>query len=86
MEQTVELETQVLDTVASVLSLERSRLTKESTAEQLGVDSLDLIKVTFAIERRFAINLSGYGFQEVNSLGKLVRLVAKHLADENRAA
>ena len=81
---TAELEAGVLDTVASVLNLDRARLTPESTTEELGVDSLDLVKVTFAIERRFEVNLSSYGFQDVNSLQKLVDLVARHLADGNR--
>ena len=84
MAETTELEAGILDTVASVLNLDRSRLTPEMTTEQLGLDSLDLMKVTFAIERRFAVNLSGYGFQDVNSLQKLVHLVAGRRADKNR--
>ncbi len=84
MAETAELEAEILDTVASVLNLDRSRLTPELTTEQLGLDSLDLMKVTFAIERRFAVNLSSYGFQEVNSLQKLVHLVAGRLADKKR--
>lgn len=82
MTETVDLEAEVLDTVASLLKLDRSRLTLESTTEQLDLDSLDLVKLTFAVERRFAVSLSGYGFQDVDSMGKLVHLVAQRIADK----
>jgi len=83
---TAHLETEVLDTVAAVLGLDRSRLSATTTAEQLGIDSLDLMKATFAIERRFAVNLSSYGFKEVDSMQKLIALLAERLADEKRPA
>jgi acyl carrier protein len=83
---TADLETEVLDTVAAVLGLDRSRLSAATTAEQLGIDSLDLMKVTFAIERRFDVNLSSYGFREVDSMQKLIALLAERHADGKRAA
>jgi acyl carrier protein len=86
MAQTAELESEVLDTVASALGLDRSRLSVATTAEQLGIDSFDLMKATFAIERRFAVNLSGYAFQEVSSMEKLIALLAERLADGKRQA
>jgi acyl carrier protein len=86
MSHTADLETEVLDTVASALGLDRSKLSAATTAEQLGIDSFDLMKATFAIERRFAVNLSGYGFQDVNSMQKLIALLADRLADGKRPA
>jgi acyl carrier protein len=44
------------------------------------------MKVTFAIERRFDVNLSSYGFREVDSMQKLIALLAERHADGKRAA
>jgi len=84
MSRTPALETEVLDTVAAALGLERGTLSASVTAEQLGLDSLDLMKLTFALERRFSVDLSGHGFEEVNSMQKLIALLAARLPDEKR--
>jgi acyl carrier protein len=84
MSRTPALETEVLDTVAAALGLERGTLSASVTAEQLGLDSLDLMKLTFTLERRFSVDLSGHGFEEVNSMEKLIALLAARLPDEKR--
>ncbi len=48
---------QVLDVFAAEANIERSRLTPDARADQLGVGSLDLALAIFAIEDRFGIEL-----------------------------
>lgn len=69
------LESQVLDLVASTINLDRSLLTAKLTMEELGLDSLDVLKVTFALEQHFRINLAAYNYTDVTSLGRLIEIL-----------
>lgn len=69
------LESQVLDLVASTINLDRSLLTAKLTMEELGLDSLDVLKVTFALEKQFKINLAAYNHKDVTSLGRLIEIL-----------
>jgi acyl carrier protein len=71
---------EVLDLVASVLELDRSLLQPDLTIEELGVDSLDVLKLTYAIEKRYRINLSAYSYDEISSIGRLLELLAIELS------
>ncbi|OHX13483.1 hypothetical protein BI347_08130 [Chromobacterium sphagni] len=69
----------VLDLVASLLNLDRQLLSPELTIEDLGLDSLDVLKVTHALEKQFRINLSAYSHQDVSSLGRLSEILEYEL-------
>lgn len=65
----------VLDLMASTLELDRSLLTRELTIEQLGVDSLDVLKLTYAIEQKYRINLSAYSYADISSIERLLHIL-----------
>lgn len=65
----------VLDLMASTLELDRSLLTRELTIEQLGVDSLDVLKLTYAIEQKYLINLSAYSYADISSIERLLHIL-----------
>lgn len=65
----------VLDLMASTLELDRSLLTRELTIEELGVDSLDVLKLTYAIEQKYRINLSAYSYADISSIERLLQIL-----------
>jgi acyl carrier protein len=65
----------VLDLMASTLELDRSLLTPELTIDELGVDSLDVLKLTYAIEQKFRINLSTYSHSDISSIRRLLEIL-----------
>lgn len=66
---------EVLDLIASTLELDRRLLTPDLTIEEIGVDSLDVLKLTYAIEKRYRINLSAYSHADISSIERLLELL-----------
>ena len=58
----------VADIIAETCSIERTKIQPSShTINDLGIDSLDLLDVTFAIDKRFSIKMpTEKWMQEVN--------------------
>lgn len=80
------LDTQVLDLVADTFNLDRSLLTPDLAVEDLGLDSLDVLRLTHAVEKRFRINLAAYSHADVNSLGRLVEILQRETGRQRPAA
>lgn len=66
---------EVLDLIASTLELDRRLLTPDLTIEEIGVDSLDVLKLTYAIEKCYRINLSAYSHADISSIERLLDLL-----------
>jgi acyl carrier protein len=78
---------EILDVIAKEALIERDRLTPDATLESLGIASLDIISIVFALEDRFGIVLEQSEFQGVETVSALVALVAgKAEAVEDGAA
>jgi acyl carrier protein len=65
----------VLDIIADESLVDRTKLTPEATLESLGIASLDIISIVFALEERFGLVLEQSDFEGLQSLGQLVDLV-----------
>ena len=65
----------VLDIIAEEALVDRAKLTPEATLESLGIASLDMISIVFALEEKFGLVLEQSDFEGVQSLGQLVDLI-----------
>lgn len=65
----------VLDIIAEEALVERSTLTPEATLQSLGIASLDIISIVFALEERFGLVLEQADFEGVESLGQFIDLI-----------
>jgi acyl carrier protein len=72
----------VLDIIAEEALVERSALTPEATLDSLGIASLDIISIVFALEERFGLTLEQSDFEDVQSLGQFVDLILDRAAIE----
>ncbi|MFN3355740.1 acyl carrier protein [Pseudomonas pergaminensis] len=79
---TESLQTLVLELLASTLELDITELDTQLSIEELGLDSLDVLKLTYAIEKRFAVNLSAYSHTDISSVSRLVEILAERLASK----
>jgi acyl carrier protein len=70
----------VLDIIAEEALVERARLTPEATLDSLGIASLDIISIVFALEERFGLTLEQADFEGVQSLGQFVDLILDRAA------
>ena len=66
---------EILDVVAQEALVERGKLTPEATLESLGIASLDIISIVFALEDRFGIVLEQSEFEGVQTVDALVQLI-----------
>lgn len=69
----------VLDLIATTLELDRTLLTRELTIEEIGMDSLDVLKLTYAIEQTYKINLSAYSYGDISSIERLLEILDTEL-------
>jgi acyl carrier protein len=65
----------VLDIIAEESLVERSALTPEASLESLGIQSLDIISIVFALEDRFGIVLEQSEFEGVTTVNQLVDII-----------
>jgi acyl carrier protein len=66
---------EILDVVAQEALVERGKLMPEATLESLGIASLDIISIVFALEDRFGIVLEQSEFEGVQTVDSLVQLI-----------
>lgn len=69
----------VLDLIAETLELDRTLLTRDLTIEEIGMDSLDVLKLTYAIEQTYKINLSAYSYGDISSIARLLDILETEL-------
>ncbi|MGP0012727.1 acyl carrier protein [Pseudomonas sp.] len=74
------LETVVLELLATTLELDITELDIQLSIDELGLDSLDVLKLTYAIEKRFQVNLSSYSHTDIRSVARLIEILAEQLA------
>jgi acyl carrier protein len=65
----------ILDIVAEEALVDRARLEPEATLESLGIASLDIISIVFALEDRFGIVLEQSDFEPVKTVDDLGVLI-----------
>ncbi len=65
----------VLDVIAEEALVDRAKLVPEATLESLGIASLDMISIVFALEERCGLVLEQADFEGVQSLGQMVDLI-----------
>ena len=65
----------VLDVIAQESLVERSLLTPDATLESLGIQSLDIISIVFALEDKFGIALEQSEFEGVTTVEQLLDVI-----------
>jgi len=66
------LEDELLDLVAEEALIDRSKLVREATLEDVGLDSVDVVSVVFAIEEKDGAEIAEDAFKDTENLGDFV--------------
>ena len=65
--------------VADKLSINASDITADTTLEDLGADSLDVVEVIMALEDEFDIEISDEVAENISTVGDLVDYIKSHV-------
>lgn len=76
----------VIAVIAKTQHLDASKVTVDSSFEELGVDSLDGVNILFALENEFDIQIPDEGAKEIRSVRQTVEGVEKLLAQKTAGA
>jgi acyl carrier protein len=71
---TQQVEARVVETLAS-FGPEADQITRESTFEELDIDSLDLVELAQVVEDEYGVVLKGEDMKELKTVGDAVDLI-----------
>ena len=63
------LDDELLDLIAGESLVDRARLTREATLAGIGLDSVDVISIVFAVEEKYGVEIPDNVFAETTDLG-----------------
>ena len=73
--QAQQVEARVIDALAS-FGPDKSQITRESTFEELDIDSLDLVELAQIVEDEYGVVLKGEDMKGLETVGDAIDLVA----------
>jgi acyl carrier protein len=71
---TEQVERRVVETLAS-FGPEADRITRDSTFEELDIDSLDLVELAQVVEDEYGVVLKGEDMKELTTVGDAIDLI-----------
>jgi len=71
---TEQVETRVIEALAS-FGPEADRITRESTFEELDIDSLDLVELAQIVEDEYGVVLKGEDMKEMKTVGDAIDVI-----------
>lgn len=76
---------ELMDIIAKEALVERSKLTREATLDELGIASIDLISLIFELEERFGLTLEDDELPTDSNLGGVIDYILARLNAPNNA-
>jgi acyl carrier protein len=74
-----QIEARVIDALAS-FGPDKSQIARESTFEELDIDSLDLVELAQIVEDEYGVVLKGEDMKELKTVGDAIDLIATRAA------
>ena len=79
-------ESELLDLIAAESLIERDKLSREATLEDLGVSSMDVMTTLFEIEERYHVAIEGSDMPPMKTLGDLSDYILQRINGEEKPA
>jgi acyl carrier protein len=80
-----ELRDELIDLIADEALIERSKLAPEATLADLGLDSVGVVSVVFAVEEKYGVEIGEDAFKDVTDFGAFLA-VLEGVVEAKRAA
>jgi len=69
------LDDELLDLIAEEALIDRAKLAREATLESIGLDSVDMVSVVFAVEEKYHIEVAEDAFANTANLGDFLDIL-----------
>ncbi|MGN1418919.1 MAG: acyl carrier protein [Acutalibacteraceae bacterium] len=66
---------QVCDLISKRFEISEVKLTKETTLEEIGADSIDLVDLVSELEEAFDVSVPDEEFENIKTIGDIVELI-----------
>jgi acyl carrier protein len=76
------LEQDLIDLVAKEALVDVEKLKKDSTLEEIGLDSVDMVSVVFAVEDKYGVTIGENDLEKSATLGQMLALIEAKIADK----
>ncbi len=69
------VEDKVKKIIADQLEVDGSKLSKETTFEDIDADSLDIVELVMALEEEFDLEISDQEIENINTVGDVIKYI-----------
>lgn len=69
----------VIELISSQLEIEQDKISNDTTFDELGADSLDLIDVIADIEREYDVEISQAELDRIKTIGDIEKLLCERI-------
>jgi acyl carrier protein len=76
------LEQDLIDLIAKEALTDVEKLKKDATLEEIGLDSVDLVSVVFAIEDKYGVTIAENELEKSATLGQMLTLIESKIAEK----
>ncbi len=74
------LDHDLLDLIAEEALIDRDKLNREATLDDIGLDSVGVVTVVFAVEEKYGVEISDDAFEGAKTLGDFLDTVEAIIA------
>ena len=74
------LDNELLDLIAEEALIDREKLTREATLEDIGLDSVGVVSMVFAVEEKYGVEIPDDAFEGVKTVGNVLDKVEAIIA------
>lgn len=75
-------EPELLDLIAEEAIIDREKLSRDATLEDLGISSLDLITMLFELEERYGVIIEEADMPKMETLGEMIDFLMARIEAE----
>ena len=79
------LEAELIDIIAKEALVDADKLKKDATLEEIGLDSVDMVSVIFAVEDKYGVTIGENDVEKTATLGQMLAMIEGKVADKAQA-
>jgi acyl carrier protein len=69
------LDDELIDLIVEEALIDRDKVVREATLETIGLDSVDMVSVVFAVEEKYGVEIPENAFEKVDNLGQMLDIL-----------